>query len=183
MRKYILPLTLGIICGLFLTHMTARLIAQVSGVTYSFLDNNTGNYVDWSKDSCKGDTGIQGPPGPQGMSGSPSQYFKQTLTPKTITPVIINLSNTGITGKFPFLDSINIYADPGGNGIISVMTGDDINCTTNPHILGQGMIATSGATIHSIADPTLTVGQFMCISITPKSATMTINGGLLWHVQ
>lgn len=109
------------------------------------------------------------------------KYYTFTLAPNTPagTSPLVDLSQFII----PFdstqqivLDGGEIHASPGGIGTATVLTGDDLACTTNQHELATVNISSFGASFFT--RPAL-AGQFICLHITGTPA----NGGITYHLQ
>ncbi len=191
---HLVPLTLGILAGLVSATLVSRPVHAQSSSTgpWSFFDNLTAQYVTVScpppvpgPAGPTGPTGATGQTGQTGLPGAPAlppTFFRQTLTPHTAAPLLLSLAGTGIAGKLPAVEGGSLYADPGGNGKITILAGDDALCSVNPQEIITFITSAMGGTLSRSTDPSL-AGKFLCVRVTPSSPVLTLNGSVLWSVQ
>lgn len=193
LRSLLLPLALGSALGLAFTAYTPRVLASPAvssrvrpalmklqqsigtGQIIEVWDNITAGYVRFT---C-------GSPAPKTV------YLRQTAAAGTPAPALIPLGTTGQMNTLPVWDGANLTAEPGQNGKLSVLTGDDSQCTQNQHELETVVISSMGGALVHTADEG-TIGQFMCVRITPgvvqvngvtTPSVLKFSGTLNWHIE
>lgn len=164
---FAVPLALGILAG---TVATAAVKGQGNVFTgvIEVWDNLTGQYVDIQ---C-------------GAPVIPDTYQRLTLPPSTAAApfLMVQLPGTGVVGKLAKLDGMTLFADPGGNGKATLLTGDDPSCTVNIHELETTVVSSMGGSLPGSANEN-TVGQFMCVKIAANSTALKVNGTATWHLE